>query len=112
MAATVLPFQGALQMPIMWSGSTRMKTMEAGGYLMQGTLGWRPSVQEVTLSWVLPMADAQDLIEELETGKFNKTYSYTCKHRGAVNIRPKGTYTYDEVHDGLYAHVSASFRRV
>lgn len=112
--ATPLPYQPDLIVPIDWLGETAKTTMQAGSYMLSGTVGFKPTRELATLSWMLPAATAKTLITTLKAGKMNGVYDYTCNVMGAVKIRATGSYGFREVNTakGQLVQVTASFERL
>ena len=107
-----LPHQGRLVTPIEWQGQTHKTTMQAAGYELSGTLGWRPYHATATLIFDLSAVEAHAFLNQLEAGNFNGVYDYTCNTRGAVRLRLTGAYSYTEKRAGQRVQVSVGARTV
>lgn len=108
---TQLPRQGELVVPIQWSGTTTKQTMQAGSYVLSGTIGFRPWRETAVLTWVLRAADAQALLNEFKSGSFNRVYDYDCNVMGAVRLRPTESFGFQEQKNKRVV-VTVTFERV
>lgn len=91
-----LPYQDKLLVPIDWTTTAIKQTMQAGGYTMSGTIGFRPWTETATLTFYMDKAEANAFRTELLSGHMNRVYDYECNIRGPVKIRPTDSFGFGE----------------
>lgn len=107
-----LPRQGELIVPIDWQGETQQTTMQAAGYELSITHGFRPYKEAATLTWVLDKADANTLLNTFKATNFRGVFDYTCPVRGALKVRLNGMYSLQETRGTLKVYLSVGVRTV
>ena len=101
-----LPYQNKLLVPIDWTINPVKQTMQAGGYTMSGTIGFRPWTETATLTFAMSKAEANDFLNQLKAGYFNAVYDYTCNIRGAIKVRPTDSFGVGETYGDLHVTVT------
>ena len=100
-----LPTKGLL-VPIEWTTTPIKQTMQAGAYMMSGTVGWRPWTETATLTWVMLKDEAFEFMNELKSGYFNRVYDYECNVRGPIKLRPTDSFGFQETYGSLHVTIT------
>lgn len=108
-----LPHQDNLTVPIQWSGETQKTTVQAAGYQLSVTMGWRPWSERATLEWrQLSAAEANTMLNQFRATNFNGVFDYQCSQRGPIRVRLSGEYAFTEEYDAKTVTVSVGVMRV